>query len=91
MRIRWLPASRADIARLYEFLYVVSPPAAARRIGELLDTIEKLPDFPRIGHEVDGFQPQEVRSWIAGDYEIRYELAPDAVVILRIWHAREDR
>jgi len=28
---------------------------------------------------------------ILGRYEMRYEITQDAIIILRIWHAREDR
>lgn len=83
--IQWLPVSRADIARLYDFLY------AARKIDELLDAIESLPAFPRVGHAVDRFTSQDIRAWISGDYEVRYEITGDAIVILRVWHTREDR
>ncbi len=40
---------------------------------------------------LDGYSSREVRSLIIGDYEVRYEIAGNELLILRIWHAREDR
>ena len=91
MRLKWLPASRRDLQRLYDFLFGVNPLAAARRIDQILDTTEKLLDQPRLGHVLEGMQPNDVRAWIVGDYEVRYEIDGDTIVILRIWHTREDR
>jgi plasmid stabilization system protein ParE len=91
VRLRWLPASRQDIARLYEFLAAAKGLTAARKIDEVLVAVETLPDFPRVGRLLDKMAPREVRAWIIDDYEIRYELTKDMIIILRIWHSREDR
>jgi hypothetical protein len=37
------------------------------------------------------FAPREVRRLIVGDYELRYEILEDAIVLVRLWHTREDR
>jgi plasmid stabilization system protein ParE len=37
------------------------------------------------------FAPREVRRVLVGDYEIRYEIAGTDVLVLRIFHTREDR
>jgi hypothetical protein len=37
------------------------------------------------------FEPREVRRVLVGDYEIRYELTKKDVVVLRLFHTREDR
>jgi plasmid stabilization system protein ParE len=37
------------------------------------------------------FAPREVRRILIGDYEIRYELAERDLIVLRIFHTREDR
>ena len=39
-----------------------------------------------------GFEPREMRRLIVGQYELRYDVIEDVtVVILRLWHTREDR
>ena len=44
-----------------------------------------------MGRRLRRYADREVRSLIVGDYEIRYELRPDEIIVVRIWHGREDR
>jgi hypothetical protein len=44
-----------------------------------------------MGKPLPEFNPREVRRLIVGDCELRYEVAPDAVIMLRLWHTRETR
>ena len=57
----------------------------------LVTTPSRLHAHPRIGEKLEEFDPREVRRIIVGAYEIRYEVRSDEVVVLRVWHTREDR
>ncbi len=46
-----------------------------------------LRDNPRLGPRLEDFNPSEVRRLFVGDYEIR----ADAIIVLRLWHTRENR
>jgi len=48
-----------------------------------------LRDNTRIGPRLQEFTPREVRRLFVGDYELRYEI--QRVIVLRVWHTREDR
>ncbi len=37
------------------------------------------------------YEQSEVRRVVVGHYEIRYEIAAETIVIIRLWHTREDR
>ncbi|QEE21021.1 type II toxin-antitoxin system RelE/ParE family toxin [Youhaiella tibetensis] len=91
MRLRWTSAAQGDLARLHEFLKTDSPGAAARVVQMLVAAPEQLLKAPRLGQRLEEFSPREVRRIIVGRYEMRYEVADQAVFILRIWHTREDR
>lgn len=91
MRVRWLSISERDLIRLYDFLKDVNPRAAARSVQGLLTAVRKLPDHPRVGTIIDTYAPREVRALHVNDYEVRYEIIGDTIIILRIWHTREDR
>jgi plasmid stabilization system protein ParE len=91
MRIRWLSIAERDISRLYDFLAEVSLNAAATRIQNIVASVTTLSDHPRIGVRRDEYGTDEVRSLLIGDYEVRYQIFDDEIVILRIWHTREDR
>jgi plasmid stabilization system protein ParE len=91
MRIQWTRKASSDLARLYEHLSPVAPGVAARVISQLARAPERLIDYPRIGEKLEAYAPREVRRIIVGDYELRYEIADGAIVILRLWHCREGR
>ena len=91
MALRWTTKAQADLARLYEFLQPVHPPAAVRAVRGLLAAVRRIPARPRLGARLPGFGDREVRRIIAGNYEIRYELSANDVYVLRIFHTREDR
>ncbi len=81
----------ADIARLHDFLAAVNPAAAARAVQAIVAAPERLMPHPRLGEQLDEFLPREVRRILVGPYELRYELRGDAIHVLRLWHAREER
>lgn len=91
MQIEWTLAALSDLARLYDFLEPVNPAAAARTVQSLTVAPEQLQLHPRLGEELDEFQPREVRRILIGRYEMRYEIRNVTIYVLRIWHTREDR
>lgn len=91
MVLRWTSKALSDLTRLYEFLAPVNKPAAIRAVRALVKAPEILQTNPRIGEQLFQFAPNEVRRILVGQYEIRYEIADDAIYILRLWHTREHR
>lgn len=91
MQLKWTSKALTDLARLYEFLAQVNPPAAASTVQSLTVAPTHLLTNPRIGERLEEFEPREVRRILVGHYEMRYELQESNIYILRIWHTREDR
>ncbi|KGP01191.1 plasmid stabilization protein [Alcaligenes faecalis] len=91
MKLKWTSKALSDLERLYEFLAVVSKPAAARAVQKLTKAPSILMSNPRIGEQLFMFDPREVRRILVGEYEIRYELQDSVIYVLRIWHTRENR
>lgn len=91
MNLRWTAEAVDDLARLYDFVAVHNPEAALRVVTLLRNSVRQLHAHPRLGPLLPGFEEREVRRLIVGEYEVRYELAKDAVRILRFFHTREDR
>jgi len=89
--IRWTPESVEDLARLHDFLAQSNPRAALRAVTALRNAVRQLLAHPRLGSLLGGFEPREVRRLLVGDYEMRYEVAGEAIHILRFFHTREDR
>lgn len=89
--LQWSDASRRDLLRLYDFLREVNPRAAGKIVRDLNTAAKRLTEFPELGHRLETYEIESVRSFLAGDYEIRYQVYPNAIYIVRIWHTREDR
>jgi plasmid stabilization system protein ParE len=91
MRLVWSPPSQADLARLHGFLAPKNRSAATAALRGLRAGARRLLEQPRMGQKLDSIPRREVRRIFIGDYEMRYEVRADAIVVLRIWHTRENR
>lgn len=91
MELKWTAKALSDLARLYEFLALVSQPAAARTVQQLTAALITLLPNPRIGERLEEFEPRDARRILIGHYEMRYEIVGSTVYLLRLWHTREDR
>jgi len=91
MSLKWTSKVLSDLVRLHEFLVSVDARAAGRTVQLLTEGVARLPLHPRIGEKLEQYEPREVRRVVVGHYEIRYEIAAETIVIIRLWHTREDR
>lgn len=91
MIFEWTVPARDDVIRLYNFLAIKNEPAAAKVVRSLVDAPTTLLLNPRRGEIVVDYEPREVRRCIVGSYEMHYELKGDSLIILCIWHQREER
>jgi plasmid stabilization system protein ParE len=91
MRAIWSDKAQLDLGRLHAFLAVHNVVAADRAVAALLSAPDQLLQFPRMGQRVETMSTHEIRRLIVAKYEMRYEVHRDTIVILRIFHSREDR
>jgi len=91
MELKWAHKALEDLVRLHKFLAPVNPQAAARIVQALAMAPTRLVEQPRLGEKVPEFEPREVRRLLVGNYELRYEVQRDRIVVLRLWHTREQR
>ncbi|MBZ9705455.1 type II toxin-antitoxin system RelE/ParE family toxin [Mesorhizobium sp. ESP7-2] len=91
MELKWTSKALSDLVRLHDFLAPVNNQAAARAVQSLVAAPARLIEYPRIGEKLEEFEPREVRRILVGNYEIRYEIANATILLLRLWHTREDR
>ncbi len=91
MKIDYCKEAIADLERLREFIAVHDPAAASRYAQRLIEGITRLQDQPLLGHAVPAApDPDTIRDLITGDYVVRYALLSEQILILRIWHHREN-
>jgi plasmid stabilization system protein ParE len=89
--VTWTKAALADLVHLHSFLASADRQSAARTTQSLAAAPARLIRHPRIGERLDEFTDNEVRRIVIGRYEMRYEVRPNRITILRLWHTREDR
>lgn len=92
MKLSWSRAALADLNRFAAFLQDHHP-ALARRIGvEILKRAEVLSDYPEFGRPIRDRDFRElVLPVMGGTYVLRYAQGANGVVILRVFHSREQR
>ncbi len=92
MRLIYTEDAIEDLLRLRRFLAEHDPAAAARVARELIQRIEHIQRFPKMGLPVSlAPDPTSVRDSIFGKYIVRYIVHGRDIAILRVWHHREDR
>ena len=75
MELQWTSKVLSDLARLYDFLALVSKPTVARTVQSLTLAPVILLTHPRIEEQLFQFEPWEVIRIFAGEYKISYELS----------------
>jgi plasmid stabilization system protein ParE len=87
--------ARSDLLRLREFIAAHDPLAAERVARRLIRGIERLIRFPRLGRRVIAapgeLAPEEIRDGLVGSYVVRYLIVGDRIIVLRVWHGKEQR
>ena len=93
MKLEWSAAALADLNRFALFLQDRHPRLAAIVAQEILSKTEVLQAHPQLGHPVgrDGRYRQVVLEVLRAQYVFRYRIAGDRIVMMRVWHGREQR
>ena len=93
MKLIWLPEARNDIQRLFDFLVEKDARAAERMIRAIQIGAQKLLEFPDMGRPMDN--DDQLREWPipfgAGAYVLRHRHHHDTIIVVRVWHSRENR
>ena len=94
-RLKILPEAIADLARLREFIHVHNPAAASRAAKRLREAIHKIPHQPFLGRQMEGVDNPELRERFIpfgkAGYWIEYLVKEEEILIVKIWHGRENR
>ena len=93
LKIFWSRLALGDLDRFVEFLEPTSPRLAQIIPAELVKRVDLVSKNPHVGRALDetGAFRQVVVQVLGAAYVIRYEVAADAVIILRVFHGREHR
>jgi toxin ParE1/3/4 len=85
MRVVWTDEALRAIEQAYEYLYQFNPRAAEHIAASIRAEGLSLANFPHRGRPVPG---TDMREWVSAyPYIIRYRVAANEVVILRVRHS----
>ncbi len=88
----WSATARSDLIRLRDFIQPHNPRAAKRSSEKILKAARLILDNPAIGTPIENRQDYElVIPFGQNNYILRYQIIKQNIVILKIWHSREDR
>jgi toxin ParE1/3/4 len=85
-RIRRTSDARDDLTAIWLYVAQHDLPAADRLIEKIEVALRAALRFPQMGQSVDDLRAG-VRRIIVGNYQLFYELIPDGIRLLRVYHA----
>lgn len=98
MKLVFTRLAQQDLARLRQFIAEHDPNAAARAASRIKSVAQLLVDQPLVGRPVQspiGEMHNDIReiplTFGSGGYILRYQVLPNQIRVLRIWHTREER
>ena len=89
MKLTFSVTAIRDLVRLREFIREKNPQVAQKSSSQLKKNIQALVDQPNMGLPIEDLE--DFRELVARDYIVRYRLLPNEIVILKIWHGKEER
>lgn len=92
-RIVWSGEAISDAERLFGFLDQIDPMVTNKAASVIFSRVKSLAELPNMGRlsSNQGNTRELIITYGAGAYIIRYRLELNIVVIIRVWHTREDR
>ena len=86
IRLRWTEQAVADLESIRAYIARDSESAAAHFLVRLMDTADRIPEFPEAGRIVPEKGDPGLRERIVGTYRLVYRLRRDVAEILTVHH-----
>lgn len=89
----WLPDAVTDLVRLRKFIQDKNPSAAQRAASKIKEGALTLMSNPESERPVEGLSSfrEILIPFGAGNYVLRYREDNVTIVVVRVWHSKEDR
>jgi len=89
-QVIWSPAALDDVDAIAAYIARDSPYHAARFAQKLIDSTDRLTDWPRSGRVIPEIGDENRREIIVGAYRIMYRVEADNVWITGVVHGSRD-
>src|SRR4051812_42393859 len=85
-KVIWAPAALSDLKSISDYISRDSIAHADAVIEQILDSVDRLQDFPRLGRIVPEFEIDTMREVIVYSYRVLYEIERDAINVAAVIH-----
>lgn len=84
------PEVRGDLDEIWDFIGADNPEAADRLIAEIVDAIDALVSFPRVGHKRPDLTSRPLRFIVVREYLIAYAPDEKPLWVVAVMHGRRN-
>ncbi|MFN3538227.1 MAG: type II toxin-antitoxin system RelE/ParE family toxin [Brevundimonas sp.] len=91
MRVRLSRKAQGDVRRHIDWLVERSPNAAEKTGRAIFDALGLLAEYPFSGVSIGQNQRETTVRLGHYGFVLRYEIRPDQILVLRLFHGAEDR
>ena len=84
--VKWTEQASDDLQAITEFIAHDSPEYACLFAADVLDVVDRIAVFPKIGRVVPEVENPGIREVILGNYRIVYRVRGHFVEILTVYH-----
>ena len=86
VEVRWTLQAADDLESITDFISQDSPHYARLFVIDVLEAVERLSNFPKLGRIVPEMDDPVIREIILGNYRIIYRAKGDSPEILTVYH-----
>jgi toxin ParE1/3/4 len=90
MKYRISRLANADIEEICDRIANDKPDAADRLDDRIHRAIERLADFPGMGHNRADVKDKRYRFWVVASYVIAYRVEESELLVVRVLHGARD-
>jgi len=85
-KIVWSPASVKNLEDIADYIYINSPLYAPIFVQKIINSVERLKEFPHSGRIVPEFNQPDIREVIFHNYRIVYRIKDNLVEVVLVIH-----
>ena len=89
-KLIWTEPSLSDLQAIFDYISKDSEYYASIFISEIIESAEKLIDFPKMGRIVPEYQQNDIREILVQSYRVIYQLEQNQILILTVIHGRRE-
>jgi len=90
MKLEWTEPAIADLENIRDYIRKDSEYYAARFVEKIIEAVEKLINFPKMGRSVPESDDKNIKELLLHSYRIMYRIESERILILTILHGARD-